>query len=196
MFPNNTSTWTETSFLNWSLLITSNKVLYKLPHVSSVYSIASNLWQQTNMRAFRFPHRCNGGLLSSWMRRHVTEQRRWPWNATSYPRRKKASTQAELTNLEVRCYEMSYTFLLRRLSRTYSNCIPPLERATNFPTHKKRQHNYSCVLQKIPEHLRLSTYTSQKQSMWNMKAELITAYFVLQIPLARMTAYGNKRSES
>jgi hypothetical protein len=43
MFPNNTSTRTETSFLNWSLLITPNKVLHKLLHVSSVYSIMSNL---------------------------------------------------------------------------------------------------------------------------------------------------------
>jgi hypothetical protein len=192
MFPNNTTTWIETSFINWSLLITSNKVLHKLLHVSSVYSIVSNLWQQTHMRAFRFPHRCNWGLLSSWMRRHVTEQRRWPWEAASYLRRKRVSAQAELTNLEVGCYEISYASLLRCLSRTSSNCTPPLERATNFRTHKKRQHNYSCVMQKIPEHLQLSTYTSQKQSTWNMKAEFVTAYFELrQIPLARMTAYGN-----
>jgi hypothetical protein len=29
----------------------------------------------------------------------------------------------------------------------------PLERATNFPTHKKQQHNYSSILQKVPERL-------------------------------------------
>jgi len=92
---------------------------------------------------------------------------------------------------------MSCTSLLRRLSRTSCNCTSPLERATNFPTRKKKQHNYNCVVQKIPEHIQLSTYTSQKQTTWNMKAEFITAYFVLrQIPLARMTADGNKRSES
>jgi len=43
MFPNNAFTCTETSFLNLPLLITPNKVLYKLLHVSSVYSIMSNL---------------------------------------------------------------------------------------------------------------------------------------------------------
>jgi hypothetical protein len=112
MFPNNTTTWTETSFFNWSLLITSNKVIYKLLRVSSVYSIASNLWQQMNMRAFRFPQWCNGGLFSFWMRRHVTEQRRWPWDAASYPKGKKASTQQSWQILKfvvTKCPTLSYS---------------------------------------------------------------------------------------
>ena len=151
----------------------------------------------TNMRAFRFPQQCNWVLIFSRTRRHVIVKRRWPRDAASYPRRKKASTQVVFTNLDVRCYEMSYTSLLWRLSRIPSNCTPPLERANKFPTHKKEHHSYSCVLQKIPKHLQLSTYTSQKQTTWNMKEEFITAYYVLrQTALVRMMAEGNNRSQS
>jgi hypothetical protein len=187
MFPNNTTTWNETNFLNWSLLVISNKVLYKLLHVPSVYSIVSNLADNKRIcELLGFLIRvtevssllgCDAMSQSSdgdrGTLRHILEERR-PQHKQSLQTLKFVVTKCATLPFSGASPEHSSTAL-----RPWS-----------------QQHNYSCVLQRIPEHLQISTYTSQKQTTWNMKAEIITAYFVLrQTPLARMTADGNKRSE-